>query len=111
MLINPGTLGRVLKPTEVHVLLPFRPLLRHFPLTCPGTPAENFLAWNENSAKLASFRVFRHALVKYRASLMASASLLPSTASANDQEKPYFGIFGLWKILTIPKDAILLKPA
>ncbi|WP_427050507.1 hypothetical protein [Paenibacillus sp. TC-CSREp1] len=50
-------------------------------------------------------------LVQYRPSLMASASLPPSTASANDQEKPYFGIFGLWKILTIPRDAILLKSA
>ncbi|WP_427180279.1 hypothetical protein [Paenibacillus sp. TC-CSREp1] len=52
-------------------------------------------------------------LVQYRPSLMevASASLPPSTASANDQEKPYFGIFGLWKILTIPRDAIVLKPA
>ncbi|WP_206098681.1 hypothetical protein, partial [Paenibacillus silvae] len=54
--------GRVLKPTEVHLLAPFRPLLRHFPLTCPGTPAVNFLAWNENSANSASFSVFRHTL-------------------------------------------------
>ncbi|GEM_PF-220849 len=55
-------LGRVSKLAEVHLLPPFRPLLRHFPLTCPGTPAENFLAWNENSAKSASFGASRHAL-------------------------------------------------
>ncbi len=55
-------LGRVSKLAEVHLSPPFRPLLRHFPLTCPGTPAENFLTWNENSAKSAVFGVFRHAL-------------------------------------------------
>jgi hypothetical protein len=55
-------LGRVLKSSEVHLLPPFRPLLRHFPLTCSGTPAVNFLAWNEDSAKSASFSAFRHTL-------------------------------------------------
>ena len=67
------TLGRVLKPTEVYLLPPFRPLLRHFSLTCPGTPAENFLAWNENSAKSASFRVFRHTLKKITRGLVSGS--------------------------------------
>ncbi|PYE43722.1 hypothetical protein HUB98_13470 [Paenibacillus barcinonensis] len=31
-----------MKLTEVHVLPPFRPMLRHFPLKCPGTSAEKF---------------------------------------------------------------------
>jgi hypothetical protein len=52
-----------LKPAaEMHLVSLFRLLLRLFPLTCPGTPAGNFLAWNENSTKLAFFSVFRHAL-------------------------------------------------
>jgi hypothetical protein len=33
---------------------------------CPVTPAGNFLAWNKNSAKSASFSVFRHALIETR---------------------------------------------
>ena len=51
---------------EVHLLPPFCSLLRHFPLTCPGTLAVNFLAWNENSAKSASFSVFRNTLEERR---------------------------------------------
>jgi hypothetical protein len=44
----------------MHLLPPFRLLLRIFPLMYPGTPAVNFLDWNEISAKLAAFSVFRH---------------------------------------------------
>jgi len=57
-----GALGRVCKPTDVYLLLPFRPQLRHFPLTCPGTTAEKFLVDNENSAKSTFVEVCRHAL-------------------------------------------------
>jgi hypothetical protein len=34
-----AALGRVLKPTEEHLLPSFRPLLHQFTLTCSGTPA------------------------------------------------------------------------
>lgn len=61
-MLLPVYLDRVRKLNDVHLLLPFRPLLRHFSLTCPGTPSKKFLAENENSAKSASSGVCVHAL-------------------------------------------------
>lgn len=60
------SLGHILKLYAVHLLPPFRALLRHCFSACPGTTSKKFLVEHENPAKSASLGVLRHALIPFK---------------------------------------------